>query len=801
MRKPFCRRFFALGFASLAAASVASAQPTQDWVRTETHDDCVDYNALRNPYFGDTHLHTAYSMDAMFLRVRTDPRDAYNFAQGGVQGLPPYDAFGDPTRSYQLKRPLDFLAVTDHAEQFGETQVCFDNTTAGYSDSLCSDIRDNLANPTNGPPVLPPPIFLTWLGALSPADPQRFSQVCGATNVDCAAASALVWQDTQDAAEQYYDRSSACTFTTFVAYEWTAQPNGDNIHRNIIFRNAETLPVPLSAYEDSTPEGLFNYLDANCLNQPGNCDVMTIPHNSNTSEGLMFSPIKTDLSLMTALDAEQRARFERVAEIYQNKGNSECNLMFSSSDEECGFESIHRKKNFGTWNLNSIYDRLSFVREGLKEGLKQKQLLGVNPFELGFVGGTDNHSNLPGGTVEKDYAEHGCIGEIDSQPEWHISNNQVNGIEGSGGSLSVVWAEENSRDAIFSAMRRRETYATSGTRPIVRFFAGRMPAEVCSDPQYVEQGYDRGVPMGGELGPVKGSKSPVFTVMAQKDPGGNGEPSTPLQRIEVVKGWIDDEGQQQERVFVVAGEAASKADADVDLSTCTPTGTTGHDSLCAVWSDPTFDATEDAFYYARVIENPVCRWHQYLCNAAGVDCSNPGSVPDEFENCCKDYWPGKIQERAWTSPVYYIPERSGVAKASIKYGQSTGEDSLKLSAVVGKLGPDFDVAANDLTVALEDDDNIFNATIPAGSFEAAGNGTTFKLKDPTGLAFGGIKTAVLKTKAGKPATLKLSTVKMDLAAADQSNHEVKWSIAIGSYTSTDETIWEYDGKSLAIPKK
>jgi hypothetical protein len=364
-----------------------------------------------------------------------------------------------------------------------------------------------------------------------------------------------------------------------------------------------------------------------------------------------------------------------------------------------------------------------------------------------------------------------------------------------------VWAEENSRDAIFSAMRRRETYATSGTRPIVRFFAGRMPEELCADGQYVEEGYARGVPMGGEIGPVKGSKSPTFTVMAQKDPGGGGEPSTPLQRIEIVKGYIDGDGQRQERVFIVAGEAPSKADADVNLATCAPTGTTGHDTLCAVWSDPTFDATEDAFYYARVIENPVCRWHQYICNDAAIDCSNPGSVPEEFENCCKDYWPGKIQERAWTSPVWYIPERSGVAKAAIKYGNSAGEDALKLSAVVGKLDPDFDVAVNALTITLEDDDAIFNATIPAGSFVAAGNGTTFKLKDTTGQLYGGIKSATLKTKAGKPASLKLSTVKMDLAAADQTDHEVKWSIAIGSYTSTDETIWQYDGKSLAIPKK
>jgi hypothetical protein len=349
-------------------------------------------------------------------------------------------------------------------------------------------------------------------------------------------------------------------------------------------------------------------------------------------------------------------------------------------------------------------------------------------------------------------------------------------------------------------MRRRETYATSGTRPIVRFFAGRMPKELCTDPDYVETAYDRGVPMGGEVGPVKGTKSPVFTVLAQKDPGGNGEPSTPLQRIEIIKGWIDADGQRQERVFHVAGDLKDKADAGVDLSTCTPNGTTGFDTLCAVWSDSTFDATQDAFYYARVIENPVCRWHQYLCNAAAIDCDGPAEVPEEYENCCNDNWPDTIQERAWTSPVYYIPERTGVAKARIKFGKNGGDDTLKLAAVIGKPGPDFDVAANALTLTLRDDDDILNVTIPAGSFVAASNGTTFKLKDSTGQLYGGIKTAVLKTSATKPTTLKLTTAKMNLGAAERDDHDVEWAVQIGAYQSTDKTLWEFDRNALGIPK-
>jgi hypothetical protein len=781
-----------------AFATAADAQPEQDWSRTETRDDCLEYDALRNPYFGETHVHTAYSLDARFLKLRTDARDSYAFATGAAsQDLPPYDAFDVATRSYHINRPLDFMAVTDHAEGFGENQICFDNSYAGYSSTLCSDLRDQV-DAAPQPPGPIPAIFITFQLPLTAEDPTRFTEICGATNADCLAAASLVWQDTQDAAEEYYDRSDACSFTTFVGYEWTSQPGGDNLHRNVIFRNAEVQAHPITTFEDSTPEGLFDALDAECMDLPGNCEAITIPHNPNVSQGRMFETVMSDGSPMTLAYAEQRARIEPIVEMFQNKGSSECRPGAGSTDEQCAFESMGRRQNFGGFNPGAFFQPLSFVRQALKEGLVLKEALGVNPFQFGFIGSTDGHSNLPGAVNEQDFSQHGHTGATNSQPEYALSNININGIDANPGGVAVVWAEENSRDAIFEAMKRRETYATSGPRMVVRMFGGRMPKGLCEDPSFAAEGYARGVPMGGEIGTVKGSKSPTFAVMAQKDPGGNGDPSTPLQRIEIIKAWVDADGVRQEAVFHVAGDKLGKSDASVDLASCTSQGA-GYDSLCGVWRDPKFKANEDATYYARVIENPVCRWHQYLCNAAAVDCSNLASVPADYLNCCSDNWPDSVQERAWTSPIFYLPEEAGVEKAQLKYGKNGGDDKLKMIVSVGKLDPDFDVGVNDLTIVLRDDDDFFDATLPAGTLTPVGNGTKFKYKDREG-TIAGIKTALLKTSTKKATRLKLITIGSDFSAADASSHQVEMEISIGGYQSTDRTLWEFDGKRLRVPK-
>ncbi|MEO6027743.1 MAG: DUF3604 domain-containing protein, partial [Candidatus Binatia bacterium] len=719
---------------TLAVATMARAQlPTQDWTRSETRADCTSYNALRSPFFGETHIHTSFSGDAAFVRVRTTPRDAYMFAKGGQIGLPPYDAMDQPTRFAQLRRPLDFTAVTDHAEFLGEIRTCLTPGAPGYDDSTCQSLRDELASPPAGITAPIPLVVIAFQLTIQAANPVRLG-LCGPGNVNCTTQAALVWQDELDAAEEFYDRTDACAFTTFPAYEWTNNLDGFNLHRNIIFRNAEVPALPTSYYEQPLVEGLFSTLENDCLDQPGNCDFVSIPHNSNVSGGLMFESANGDGSPLTKADAARRASHEPLVEIFQHKGQSECNPAYSPNDEQCGFEQLKRLQLFQNANPTVVPPRANYLRYALEDGLRLENSLGANPFKLGFVGSTDSHSSLPGGVVEEDFGTTGHLGVRDGSAQNILSRIAPGGIVTNGGGLAVLWAEENSRDSLFAAMRRREAYATSGTRPIVRFFGGRPPKDACDDPAFIEEGYARGVPMGGEIGPVLGRRSPRFAVMAMQDPGGGGEPSTPLQRIQIVKAWIDGDNVAHERVYDVAGNARNGA--DVDTTTCTPSGT-GSASLCAVWEDPAFKPEQRAYYYARVLENPVCRWSTRLCNSLGVDCSQPGSYPAIYNDCCSTMVEKTIQERAWTSPIYYQTEGFGV-KGQLTFGRNTGEDRLRLQLTIGRVPADLNVTANPLTFTVTDDDVVYTATLPAGSLIERTPGRNYSYDDPTG-AIGGIR--------------------------------------------------------------
>jgi hypothetical protein len=289
------------------------------------------------------------------------------------------------------------------------------------------------------------------------------------------------------------------------------------------------------------------------------------------------------------------------------------------------------------------------VRNALRLGLELEREIGANPFQLGFAGATDTHNGTPGATPERDFAGH--VGTVDDRPADRLQGSL---LRYNPGGLTVAWAEENSRDSLFEALRRRETYATSGTRPVLRFFAGYgLASDLCSASDFAAQGYAGGVPMGGAL--VTGAGTLRFAVFAQQDPGSPGAPGTPLQRIQIVKGWLEG-GVAQERVYDVAGSADNGA--GVDLATCALQGAS-FASLCAVWQDPDFAPTERAFYYARVLENPSCRWSTWLCNALGVDCS--GSVPAAYAACCDASEPRTIQERAYSSPIWVAPPGDGDA--------------------------------------------------------------------------------------------------------------------------------------------
>jgi hypothetical protein len=624
--------------AAAALAALLAAWPAAAAQRTETRQPCTQFDPLRNVYFGDTHVHTALSFDASALGVRATPRDAYRFARGEALGLRPYDDAGNGRRQARLARPLDFAVVTDHAELLGETRICAAPEAPGHHALICRVARRW--------PLLA--YVLVNGRMLNVADPVRYD-FCGPAGADCRAAALAPWREIQEAAEEAYDRTSACRFTTFVGYEWSGNPDSNMIHRNVIFRNAAVPDYPTSYVDDPRPEGLWEALRRDCLARANGCDVLAIPHNSNLSGGRLFAVAGPEGPLDRAT-AARRAALEPLVEVLQHKGDSECRVAPTAADELCGFE----KLPFATMDRQPFPFRWgpapprSFVREILGEGLVQLARLGANPFKVGLLAATDTHQGTPGLVDERDFAGHAAGGDTAALAVPEIPD----ALEFNPGGLTAVWAEENSRDALFEAMRRREVYGTSGPRIAVRFFGGwQLGADPCASHTFVADGYRRGVPMGGDL-PAPGSTdgAPEFAVWALADPGTADRPGAPLQRVEVIKIWLAD-GTPRERVVEVAG--APRGAATVDPRTCAPSGP-GVASLCATWRDPEFDPAAPALYYARVVESPTCRWSTWVCNARGVDCARPAIVPAELAGCCADT-PRTVQERAWTSPIWYTP--------------------------------------------------------------------------------------------------------------------------------------------------
>lgn len=604
--------------------------------RTETREPCANADPLRQPFFGDTHVHTALSFDAMAQGTRATPADAYRFARGEAIGVQPYGADGKPLRTIQLRRRLDFAAVTDHAELLGETRTCLDPAIAGYGSVVCRIVRR-----------WPWLAYILVNGSmLDSAAPQRYG-FCGENGALCRETAGKPWQEIQDAAERYYDRSAACRFTTFVGYEWSGNPDSNMIHRNVLFRNTVAPAEPANFIDDHTGQRLWQRLKTECLDAGTGCDVLVIPHNSNLSGGQLFATTDADGAPLAAPEAALRASLEVLLEVQQHKGDSECRR--SESDSLCDFEKLPfatMRQSALPWTWSDAPSN-SFAREILGAGMQQQRAIGVNPFKLGLIAGSDTHLGAPGLVDEDQFMGH-AAGRFTSRTE--VPPLPDNWWFNPGG-LAGIWAEENSRDALFEAMRRKEVWGTSGPRIVVRFFGGAdLPADLCAAPDFAAQGYAKGVPMGGDLAvPVTGA-APRFAVWASRDPGTEGHPGTPLERIQIVKLWLDAQGRTAERVFDVAGHAQTTG--ALDLATCTASGP-GADQLCTTWTDPGFDPAMPALYYARVVENPSCRWIQYACNERNVDCA--ASVPDGLESCCDASVPKVIQERAWTSPIWFTP--------------------------------------------------------------------------------------------------------------------------------------------------
>jgi hypothetical protein len=668
--------------------ALGSSGDANGFERSETREPCAARDPLRQPRFGDLHVHSSFSFDSWTSGQRNDPSTALAFARGEPILLP--DLAGEQTVRVQLRRPLDFASITDHSELLGEMNLCTAYTAADGSHSWawwtprCLMTRSSsfLAQ------LLSASYWVSFIG--NDTRPDDRSYVCRWFPEACADAELGFWQALQDAAEQHYDRSSACEFTSFVGYEYTDTVDFANLHRNVIFRNEHVPERPISAIDTGSqnPAELWRRLREECIESDTGCDVLSIPHNSNLARGLMFPDPASEQ------EARERLFFEPVVELIQHKAASECRFDrlagrgLDTADELCSFEQNKTdtllslaifqgevQSEAGMPVSLDDFARRNMIRNVLKDGLALGQRDGLNPFQMGFIGSTDTHNAIPGATDEDAYVGH--LGRRDTD-----YRNIQDHFQDNPGGLAVVWSEENSRDSIFEAIRRKETYATSGTRPVVRFFGGWSYDEsLCSSPEWTADGYREGVPMGGRLSERPGEGAPRFLVSALKDPGTEGRPGTDLERVQIVKGWVDADGSTHEAVYDVAGQPNPAA--SVDPLTCEPTGR-GAASLCTVWEDPSFDPTKPAFWYVRVLENPTCRWSTLHCMAAGVNPFAPsceasavlaneaardlGATGKVYDQCCvpaedQPFLSPVIQERAWTSPIWYRPEPATSARA------------------------------------------------------------------------------------------------------------------------------------------
>lgn len=598
--------------------AVSAAQDEEAFFRPDNQPlEPQPTNPLNNVYFGDLHIHTNISSDAYLFGNRLDMDTAYRFAKGET---------GATLRTgeyVEISRPLDFAALTDHAETFGRRQACESPGASDVARAAC----DQLEVPSligfmqlrqraeQRPPVRPMAVF---------NDNPKLER----------SYAAETWQQVQIAANRHYEPGR---FTTFAAYEYSpAMPDRGKNHRNIVFRGNDVPKYAVSSFDAISEIELWRQLEATCT---ADCQFLTIPHNMNKTWGLAFAGETIDGVAYSEEDWKLRERNEPLVEMFQIKGSSECSMMFGAGDEECGFEQFLPPCAKG--QETSCLPTTSMARDGLRIGLELEDEIGVNPLEFGMVGSTDTHNSNPGDTEEWDYR--GATSFASSPAARRMSPDNVTGIRNNNpGGLAAVWAPENTREALFDAMKRKEVYATSGTRIVLRMFAGfELPADIAETAD-LTAAYEHGTPMGGRLNAISaGGNAVSLFVWATQDPI-----SAPLARIQIVKGWIEN-GESHEAVYDVAcgGSALNPTTAKcapngatVDLSDCSWDTTVGASDLKATWTDPDFDSAEDAFYYARVVQNPTCRWTTY-------DSLRLGLAPLADSHTT-------VSEMAWGSPVW-----------------------------------------------------------------------------------------------------------------------------------------------------
>ncbi len=609
-------------------APPADTTPATDDAAATPQTPEVASNPLRNAYFGDTHIHTILSFDAYLMGTRRTPDESYAFARGeAIQ-----HAAG---RMMQLHAPLDFLAVSDHAFYLGMMRELADKDSE-YGDHVLSDAvrgATDAAGSSAG--------FQAVVGHLR----EGLSNPDREDDLDDRNVARSAWQEIIESAERNNDPGN---FTTFVGYEYTSSgPAGQNLHRNVIFRGSEVPLQPFSRLDSLNPEDLWAWMDGH---RAEGMDAIAIPHNSNGSDGWMFRDVNWAEEPLDAAYADLRMRNEPLVENTQVKGTSDTHPLLSPNDEWADFELMELK----VASDQASRPPGSYVRDAYLSGLAMEATQGFNPYRFGVIGSSDTH-NAAGSFYEYDYWSktgqtdiepymRGSVPLPDSPadaPEYADGSSQYWGASG----LAGVWAESNTREAIFDAMRRKETFSTSGPRIKVRFFGGYdIDSATAEAADSIAQAYSQGVPMGADL-TTDGERAPSFYARAARDPHTVG-----LQRLQIVKGWIED-GERQEAVIDIACSDGGTVDpetqrcpdngATVDLATCDVTPDKGAGELAAVWQDPDFDPAQHAFYYVRVLENPKCRWSTWDAIRAGV-----GLRPDMHAT---------IQDRAWSSPIWYRP--------------------------------------------------------------------------------------------------------------------------------------------------
>jgi hypothetical protein len=579
----------------------------------------------QNVYFGDTHLHTSWSTDAGLVGATLGPDEAYRVSQG--EEVTSYSGF-----KFKLIRPLDFIVVADHAENLGLSDFIRRSDPILLANETGKRWHD-MSKAGDGYDA-----FLEW--ARSDKDDL----------IDDPRMVQSVWGKVVENADKYYQPG---VFTTFTGFEWTSMADGNNLHRVVIFRDGSERTgqiLPYDAYMSVDPEGLWDYMKRYEDKTGG--QVLAIPHNGNLSNGLMFDIEKLSGEPLTKEYAEMRIRYEPLYEVTQMKGDAEAHPLLSPDDQFADFETLDVANITGKVAKTPEMLPKEYARSALKEGLRLGKKLGTNPYKFGMIGSTDAHNAIPSTREENNFFKAHFVEPSADRYKHFLIEGEVPELSilvkdlGASG-LAAVWAHENTRKSIWDAMMRKETYATTGTRLKVRVFGGwDFEADEVQRPDFAREGYDRGVPMGGDLTDAPHGKSPTMMIRAMRDADGAN-----LDRVQIIKGWLDSNGELHERIYDVAvsdgrtidedGRCKTPVGSTVDVDDASYTNNIGDAVLTGYWVDPDFDSKELAFYYVRVIEIPTPRWTAY--DAKFFDIEMPESTIME------------LQDRAYTSPIWYTP--------------------------------------------------------------------------------------------------------------------------------------------------